>query len=127
MSQKAKAKRTGNSLLVQSISKSLKKNLRADRRQRLYNTSVEIESDLNLGHIIGAYERLRSWYKKFTKGGEKLTRFDLETHRIKYQKVFTTDNLEQKLRFPIYYEGPFVPDNPPDEDEIRSAIYSMKK
>lgn len=84
MSKKANARREHNSELANSLSKQLKNSLRADRRRRIFNTSIEIEHDLRTGDVIGAYGRLRAWYKFFSGRPEKPAKVDMEKHTSIY-------------------------------------------
>ena len=126
MSKKANARRERNSQLANDLSKQLKRSLRADRRRRIFDASIEIERDLRTGDIVGAYDKLRAWYKKFSGRSEKPTRVDMEKHTSTYRHLFTAGNMNSSLPFPIVYNGPEVPDGPPDEDEIHEALMKMK-
>jgi DNA replication initiation complex subunit (GINS family) len=111
---------------VKSIGKELRKNLRRDKRKRIEKASVEIEKKLEERDVIGAFEILRNWYKKFTGKAVKPATVDIEETRKVYEKLFTADELLDELPFKMEYEGDAVEDGIPEEDEIKKALFRMR-
>ena len=81
---------------------------------------------MSKGDTVGAYGILRHWYKKFSKRGEKPSKVDLDIHTEKYRSLFTADNLTDETPFPIHYSGNPVFDGPPNEEEVRQALFKMR-
>ena len=123
--QKAQALRRGDPA-TKDIGRELRRSIRKDRRQRIQKTAEEIEGRLGEGDIIGAFEILRHWYRKFTGKALKPCRADLEKTRDNYVKLFTDDNLSDEVPFEFDYDGNDVNDSIPDEEEIRFALFKMR-
>ena len=66
MYQKKKALRMNRSEEVQELGRALRRSLRKDRRRRVEKVADEIQERLEGRDIIGAFDILKFWYKKFT-------------------------------------------------------------
>ena len=60
--QKTKALRIGDSTEINRIGRELRRSIRQDRRKRVWETSIEVEQNLERGDIIGAFKIMRNWY-----------------------------------------------------------------
>ena len=86
---KSRALRTNDSEEVNRLGKELRRSLRKDRRNRVWKVSVTIEEKLKANDIIGAFDILKHWYKKFTGKALKPSPIDLEDTRKIYENLFT--------------------------------------
>ena len=64
--------------------------------------SVEIEEKLEKKDVIGAFAVLKHWYRKFTGTSLKSSPGELGETRESYVKLFSADNLEDKLPFDFF-------------------------
>ena len=108
------------------MSKELRRSLRRDRRKRVWNVSKFIEERLDVGDVIGAFDVLKNWYKKFTGKNMKPSVGDLEDTRKVYEKLFKKDELTDDMPFDFDYDGPEVDDSIPSEEEIKRALFRMR-
>jgi len=123
---KSKALRKNRSEEVQQLGKELRRSLRMDRRRRIWNVSVYIEERLLAGDVVGAFNRLKHWYRKFTGRVLKPSPVELEETRETYVKLFKKSSLETKMPYDFDYEGKDVDDSIPNEEEIRQALFRMR-
>ena len=86
----------------------------------------QIEALLEGGDIIGAFENLRSWYRKFTGRPLKPSEVRLNETKVVYDKLFTCDNLTIPFTYDFPYEGEEVDDGEPTKDEILQALAKMQ-
>ena len=124
--QKTKALKSNISDALLKLGKDVRRSLRRDRRNRLWKVSTTIENCLNAGDIIGAFDVLKNWYKKYTGKSLKPPTIDLENTRKKYEELFTKDHdLPEELP-DFEYNGDPIDDSIPQEEEIRAALFKMK-
>ena len=126
MKEKAKALRRNDSDEVNRLGKALRRSIRKDRRDRIWKVLEFVEASLQDGDIIGAYNVLRHWYKKFTGKALSPTKADLDTTRDKFTKLFQQDEFPDTPPYDFPYTGPPVNDTIPTEDEIRYALFKMR-
>ena len=126
MTEKARALRQHDSDSVERLGQELRRSIRKDRRDRVWKVSEFVESSLQDGDIIGAYEVLRHWYKKFTGKALKPTQVDLETTRESFVELFHKEALPNTNPYEFPYDGEAIEDSTPTEDEIRSALFKMR-
>ena len=108
--EKVKALRNNDQDLIRNKGREVRRSLRQDRRERIRKVSVEIEQKLEKEDIIGAFDTLKHWYKKFLGIALKPLEEDLEKTRETYSKLFEADDLETKLPFDFEYSGNAVED-----------------
>ena len=72
-------RKNNNEEEVKHLSKELRRSLRRDRRNRVWNVSKFIEERLDAGDVIGAFDVLKNWHRKFTSKALKPSRIDFET------------------------------------------------
>ena len=104
LTQKARALRANKSDEVHEIGKALRRSLRRDRRDRIWKVSTAIEEKLQEKDIVGAFDIIKHWYKKFTGKAMKPSEVDLANTRENYVKLFTSDGLSDELPFEFEYE-----------------------
>ena len=126
LARKTTALRRGESELVKSLGKELRRSLRKDRRRRIEKASEEVEERLEEMDIIGAFNILRNWYKKFTGKAMKPSTDEIEKTRIIFKDLFKSDEREDVLPFDVEYEGGEVNDAVPDEAEVKAALFRMR-
>ena len=124
--EKVKALRNNDQDLIRDKGREVRRSLRQDRRERIRKVSAEIEQKLEKEDIIGAFDTLKHWYKKFSGIALKPLEEDLEKTRETYSKLFEADDLETKLPFDFEYSGNAVEDRIPDEEEISRALFRMR-
>ena len=78
---KSKALQKGESEITKVLKKELRKSLRQDRRNRIWNVSQYIEGCMEKKDIIGAFDVLRNWYRNHTGKTLKPCESDLENTR----------------------------------------------
>ena len=75
--------------------------------------------------IIGAYDQLRHWYRKFTGKAPKPSVVKLDETKAVYDRLFQKAQPDgEELNF--LYDGPVVNDQAPTEEEIVTALYRMR-
>ena len=126
LSKKCKAVNGNRIEEAQGLRKQLRRSIRQDRRRRVENVANQIEALLEGGDIIGAFENLRSWYRKFTGRPLKPSEVRLNERKVVYDKLFTCDNLTIPFTYDFPYEGEEVDDGEPTEDEILRALAKMR-
>lgn len=126
LARKTRALRSNSTEEVRRIGKELRTQLRRDRRRRIDKTSIEIEAKLDKMDIIGAFDILRHWYKKFTGKSVKPSPVTLDKTREVYKNLFSADDFSDELPFEVRYHGEPVPDGAPDETEIKEALFRMR-
>ena len=87
--------------------------------------SREIEQRMDKNDIIGAFQMLQHWYRKFTGRALRPSKADLEKTRQTYAELFADDRLSEEIPFEFEYEGEPVNDSIPGEDEIAMALRKM--
>ena len=88
MREKTRALREGQSEETKRLGKEVRRNLRKDRRKRIGNVADQIESCMKKKDIIGAYDRLRHWYRKFTGRAPKPSVVKLDETKAVYNRLF---------------------------------------
>ena len=126
LKKKAKALRGGNTEEVEMLGKNLRRSLRKDRRERINKVSDLIETQLEKGDIIGAFEHIRHWYRKFTGKPLKPSRYKLEETKKVFEDLFKSEELSDVNPYNFEYGGKEVKDDIPDEGEIIHALYQMR-
>ena len=126
LNKKARALRLNKSEEVKEKGRELRRSLRKDRKNRVEEVSVEIEKRLDAMDIIGAFNILRRWYKKFSGTSVKPSEEDLNKTKIVYENIFKKDNFSNDLPFSIDYVGDDVVDTTPSEEDIRMALFKMR-
>ena len=111
---------------VQSLGKDLQRSLQKDRRERIRKTSTKIKQKLKRQDIIGAFEILKHWYRKFTGKALKPCPVDLKKTRETYKELFTKNEFSDVNPYDFHYEGEDVNDNVPSESEIITALFKMR-
>ena len=105
------------------LGKELRRSLRRDRRRRVDKAGCEIEERLEKKDIVGAFNILKHWYKKFTGKAVKPTCEDIDATRQTYVELFKESReMEDELPFEFNYKGEKVNNEMPDEEEIRKAV-----
>ena len=66
--------------------------MRKDRRRRIEKASEEVEERLEEIDIIGAFNILRNWYKKFTGKAMKPSTDEIEKIRIIFKDLLSRTN-----------------------------------
>ena len=79
--KKAQALRRGYAEEVHDIGRELRYSIRRDRRQRVEKVSREIEQRMDENDVIGAFQLLQHWYRKFTGRALRPYKADLEKTR----------------------------------------------
>ena len=92
----------------------------------MINTSEIVEEKLSKKDIIGVFDLLRHWYKKYSGTRTKPTTIEIEETRKGYETLYISDYLEDKLRFDFEYDRNVVPDEVPDNNEIKDAVFKMR-
>ena len=124
--RKAQALRRGNAEEVHDIGRELRCSIRKDRRQRVEKVSREIEQRMDENDVIGAFQMLQHWYRKFTGRALRPSKADLEKTRQTYAELFADDKLSEEIPFEFAYEGEPVNDSIPGEEEIAMALRKMR-
>ena len=88
-------------------------------------TSTRIEEELRKNNVVGAYDILRGWYKKFLGRSERPSPEDLASKREFYADLFSREETERE-KLEISYEGNEVDDSIPEEKEIIEALFRLK-
>ena len=123
--RKVKALRQNDSEKIRQLGKELRRSLRKDRRNRIKETSTRIEEELRKKNVVGAYDILRGWYKKFSGRSERPSLEDLASKREFYADLFSREETERE-KLEISYEGNEVDDSIPEEKEIIEALFRLK-
>ena len=118
--------RRNNQEEVRRLGKELRRNLRQDRRKRVWNVSVLIEERLEARDVIGACDALKNWYKNVTGKTLKPSKIDLEHARKTYEDLFKKEILTDEIPFDFDYEGTEGDDSIPSEEEIKRALFRMR-
>ena len=126
MKKKSAALKEGKSDEVQRLGKEVRRNLRRDRRQRIGKVADHIENHMKRNDIIGAYDTLRHWYRKFTGRAPKPSVVKLNETKKVYDHLFWKVQLPEGGELDFLYEGPEIKDDTPMEDEIVTALYRMR-
>ena len=126
MQKKTAALKEGKSEEVHRLGKEVRRNLRRDRRQRIGKVADHIENHLKKKDIIGAYDTLRHWYRKFTGRAPKPSVVKLNETKEVYDHLFQKVQLPEGTELNFLYEGPEINDEAPTEEEIITALYRMR-
>ena len=126
LKKKAKALRNGNTEDTKTLGKELQRSLRKDRRDQINKVSNLIENQLNEGNIIGAFEHLKHWYRKFTGKPLKPSCCKLEETKKVFEDLFKSDEFSDVNPYNFEYDGNEVKDTVPNEGEIVHASYWMQ-
>ena len=102
--KKSQALKEGNSEENNRLGKDLRRSLRCDRRNRIWKVSTFIEERLTAGDIIGAFDVLKNWYRKFTGKVLRPSRVDLECTRQTHEELFTNHNLSDIYPYEFEYD-----------------------
>ena len=72
---------------------------------------MHIEEHLLAYNIVGAFNRLKDWYRKFT--GKVLKQVLVELSKIQetYANLFSKSNLEKRMPYDFDYDGKEVNDS----------------
>ena len=89
MAAKANALRHNNSSKVKSIGKELRKSLQQDRQEKIWEVSSQIEARLAVKDVIGVYDLIRPWYRKYKGKPPVLSEENLENVKNVYEDCFT--------------------------------------
>ena len=108
------------------LGKQLRRSLRRDRRNRIWKVSESIEEKIQVDDIIGAFDILKYWYKKFTGKVLKPSPTDLEATRKVRENLFTKEDMSDECPFDFEYNREPVDDSIPEEEEIRRALFRIR-
>ena len=81
LARKAKVLLMGNSEEIQTVGRELRRSLRRDRKRRIEKVSAEIEEKIKGKDIIGAFDVLKYWYRKFSGRTLKPSHFEMDKTR----------------------------------------------
>ena len=76
--------------------------------------------------IIGAFNVLKNWYRKFAGKALRPLRVDLECARQTHEELVANHNLSDICPYEFEYDGETVNDSIPSEQEIRNALFKMR-
>jgi len=105
MRKKSAALKEGKSDEAQCLGKEVRRNLRRDRRQRIGKVADHIESHMKRKDIIGAYDTLCHWYRKFTGRAPKPSVVKLKETKKVYDHLFRKIQLPEGRELDFLYEG----------------------
>ena len=109
------------------LGKELRRKIRQDRRKRVYKVAINIEESLNKGDIIGAFGKLKSWYRKFTGQTFKPSKGSLDGTRTTYEKLFTTEEMTDEMPYEFEYEGGTINDEKPEDEETPETVMKRRR
>jgi exonuclease III len=126
ISKKSEARRSGNATTAKILSKQIRKNLRADRLQRIEQVARLIEQDLAKNEPKKAYGRIKGWYRDKPNQIPKPTFQDEEKTRLEYETLYTAFDPPGEP-IPIHITAAYdVNDSLPPEEEVVKAVLSLK-
>ena len=88
--------------------------------------STEVEEKIKGKDIIGAFDVLKYWYRKFSGRTLKPSHFEMDKTRETYVRLFTKEKIVDNPPFEVEYDGEPIDDSVPGEEEIRVALFKMK-
>ena len=124
--KKSRALRKGDAEEIKRLGKELRCSLRQDRRKRVWDVSIFIEERIGVGDIIGAFDVLKNWYRKFTGKALRPLPIKIESTRKVHETLFTSEGLDETCPYDFQYDGRMVDDSIPLEPEIRQALFKMR-
>ena len=105
-------------------SRTIRRLLRRDRRNRAESVSQEINSLLQSGDIRGAFSILRAWYRDRSGFSSKPTRHDLDCTHIEFLALYKAMQSPGEP-LPVNVAPAEINDEPPNEAEIFRALENM--
>ena len=122
MTAKASASKRNLPTKVKSLGKELRQNLRKDQRERIWKVLMKIEACLFRKDIIGTYELICPWYRKYNEYAPVPSEESLEDVRNTYQDLFANEHFEQDVVFDFKYWKTPINDDLPSEEELGEAL-----
>ena len=124
--EKCRVRRMGiNGDVLAQLKKDIRRSLKNDRRARADAAATAAESLLARGKVEEAYSSIKGWYKVASGRPPKPDFRDAAETRAEYETLFT-DMPPSGNPIPLCMEKFQINDDPPSEDEVVTALKSLK-
>ena len=111
---------------LHSLSRSIRRALRQDRKRRAARVGLEAEYHLAKGEVHEAFRTIRGWYRDRTPPQSKPLFEDLQDRSSEYESLYAARPVVGR---PLLVEvDPYdISDEVPGEDEIKVALHRLQK
>lgn len=111
---------------VRQLSRQIDQSFKADRKQRVAEAGSAIESELDGGNLQEAWNIAKALYRQAGDRPHKPSRQDLNSITDERRTLYREIPLPAES-IPILVQPADVPDGPPTEEEVASAVRRMPK